>query len=59
MNPFDYIKYLPLIIQIAPDLQQLLAKGGPLLDALAKTEPELVPILKRIVSKIQAYQETP
>jgi len=59
MNPLDYIKYLPLIIQLAPDLQQLLSKGGPLLDALAKTEPDLVPIIKRIVTKIQVYKETP
>lgn len=55
MNPFDAIKYIPLIIHIAPDLKLLLDKIGPLLDALAKVEPEAIPLLKKIVAEVQAY----
>lgn len=42
------LKFLPLIVRIAPEIRNAIAAGIPIIDAIRKSAPTLLPILQRL-----------
>lgn len=42
------LRYLPLVIKIAPDVKNAIAIGVPIFEAIRKVAPDLLPVLQRI-----------
>lgn len=57
MNGFDWFRYAPLLIKLAPEISQLMQKVGPILDAVAKAEPDVVPLIKKISAEVDQFNK--